>query len=241
MKSSPLIGVTTSISIGNDPERAHLNSSYLLALQQAGGVPLPLPPQLDERALDGLFSLLDGLLLTGGGDVDPSAFGELPHPTLADVSVARDRLEMTLVRRSVRAGKPILAICRGIQMLNVALGGSLYQDVASDPGTPINHDQAEPRHQPTHPVKVVPGSFLARIVGSSELSVNSLHHQAVKALGKGLVVSAHAPDQIVEGIEIRSSDPARFVVGIQWHPEELVSHDPAARNLFAAFVTASRR
>lgn len=247
MKRSPLIGVTTSITVtpkSKKPERAFVNSSYLLAVQQAGGVPVPLPPQLDNRALQELTSRLDGLLLTGGGDVDPRAFGESPHPTVYDVSPSRDRLEITLVERCMNEGKPILAICRGIQSLNVALGGNLYQDVASDPATRIQHQQdkdGRPRDEPTHPVKIVAGSFLGRVLGVTDLRVNSLHHQAVKVLGKNLIAVAHAPDQIVEGIELEDAGPTRFVLGVQWHPEEMVSHDAASRNLFSALVSASRK
>jgi putative glutamine amidotransferase len=157
------------------------------------------------------------------------------------VAPSRDRLEIALVPRCMREGKPILAIWRGIRLLNVALGGTLYQDVASDPGTTIKHDQAEPRDQPTHPVTVLPGSFLARVLETDELQVNSLHHQAVNVLGTRLVASAHAPDQIVEGVELLDSGPDRFILGVQWHPEELVQKDPAARSLFAAFVSASLR
>jgi putative glutamine amidotransferase len=238
----PLIGVTTSISFETkNPERAYVNSSYLRAVQQAGGVPVPLPPQLDDDALEALASRLDGLLLTGGGDLDPLAYGEPRHPTVYDVSPARDRLESSAARRCMAEGKPILAICRGIQLLNVAFGGSLYQDVATDPGTKIKHDQTGPRDKLTHPVKVTPGSLLARVLESEALQVNSMHHQAVKALGKNLVAVAHAPDQIIEGIELNDSSPDRFVLGVQWHPEELVSKDSAARNLFSAFVSACRR
>lgn len=239
--AQPLIGVTTSITFGRHPERAYLNSAYLAAVQEAGGVPVPLPPQLDDRALMELAHRLDGLLLTGGGDVDPASFDEPPHPTLSEVSPARDRLEIALVARFMEVRRPILAICRGIQVLNVALGGSLYQDVASDPGTEIQHQQKAPRDQPTHPVKVVSGSFLARTVGSDELEVNSLHHQAVKTIGRGLLPVAFAPDGIVEGLELEDAGPGRFVVAVQWHPEELVARDPAARRLFHAFVEASRR
>ncbi len=238
----PLIGVTASITVGKHPERAYVNSAYLAAVQEAGGVPVPLPPQLDERSLLELADRLDGLLLTGGGDLDPALFGEPPHPTLSDVAPTRDSLEIALVQRFMEARRPILAVCRGIQVLNVALGGSLYQDVATDPGTAIKHNQNDgPRDQPAHPVKVVPGSFLARILGSEELLVNSMHHQAVKALGRGLLPVASAPDGIIEGVELEESDPSRFVLGVQWHPEELVARDPAARRLFHAFVDASRR
>jgi putative glutamine amidotransferase len=237
----PLIGVTISITVGKDPERAYVSSAYLLAVQEAGGAPVPLPPQLDGSALDEISSRLDALLLTGGGDINSVAFGEPLHPTCYDVAPSRDRLETTLVRRCLAEGKPILAICRGIQLLNVALGGSLYQDVASDPGTAITHDQDGPRDRLAHPVKVVSGSFLARVLEDDSLEVNSMHHQAVKALGKGLVAVAHAPDQIIEGVEMEDAGPRRFVLGVQWHPEELTQKDPTARALFAAFVSASRK
>jgi len=237
----PLIGVTTSITVGKEPERAYVNSAYLVAIQEAGGISVPLPPLLAGPSLPELADRLDGLLLTGGGDVDPATFGEPPHPTLYEVAPARDRLEITLVRRFIEARRPILGICRGIQVLNVALGGSLYQDVASDPGTEIQHQQTGPRDKPAHPVKVVSGSFLARILGSEELEVNSMHHQAVKAPGQGLLPVAFAPDAIIEGVELDDPDLSHFVLGVQWHPEELFARDPAARRLFRAFVDASRK
>jgi len=237
----PLIGVTTSITVGKEPERAYVNSAYLAAVEEAGGVPVPLPPQLGDQSLLELAERLDGLLLTGGGDLDPAAFGEPPHPTLYEVVSARDTLEITLVRRFMETRRPILAICRGIQVLNVALGGSLYQDVVSDPGTEIQHQQSSPRDQPAHPVKVVSGSLLERVLGSEELEVNSMHHQAVKALGRGLLPVAFAPDAIIEGVELDDPDLSHFVLGVQWHPEELVARDLTARRLFRAFVDASRR
>lgn len=238
MNALPLIGVTTSVTVGKYPERAYVNAAYLDAVQQAGGVPVLLPPQLGPAARDDLFARLDGLLLTGGGDIDPARFGEPPHPTLDDVSPARDALELALGRRALEDGVPILAICRGLQVLNVALGGSLHQDIASDPGSPIAHRQQEPREQATHQVKVQAGSRLAGVLGTLEVDVNSLHHQAVNRLGDGLRAVAAAPDGIVEGAEMAGGPP--FVLGVQWHPEDLVDRDPAARNLFAALVAAAR-
>jgi len=238
MPRTPLIGVSTSITIGTRPERAYVNSAYLFAIQQAGGVPVPLPPQLGARALETLTETLHGLLLTGGGDMDPTAFGEAPHPTLYDVAPARDTLETAAIRLALERRRPILAICRGIQVLNVALGGSLHQDVASDPGTQIPHSQKEPRDQPTHKVTIAPRSRLATVMDTDESEVNSMHHQAVKSPGAGLVPVAWAPDQIVEGVEL--ADPTRFVLGVQWHPEELVGHSEAARRLFAALIDAAR-
>ena len=238
-RSAPLIGVSTSITVAKHPERAYLNSAYLHAVQQAGGVPVPLPPQLSAASLEQLGAGLHGLFLTGGGDVDPALFGEAPHRTLYDVAPARDTLETAALTLALRRGLPVLAVCRGIQVLNVALGGSLHQDVGTDPGTEIPHSQTEPRDQPTHKVKVTPGSRLAEMLGTDELEVNSMHHQAIKRLGRGLTAVAWAPDQVVEGAEL--DDPTRFVLGVQWHPEELVGHDQAARNLFAAVVDAARR
>ena len=238
-RRTPLIGVSTSITVGQHPERAYVNSAYLHAVQQAGGVPVPLPPQLSASSLQQINADLSGLLLTGGGDMDPALFDETPHATLYDVAPARDTLETSVLQLALQRGVPVLAVCRGIQVLNVALGGSLYQDVGTDPGTQLLHGQKEPRDQPTHKVKVTPGSRLAETLGADELEVNSMHHQAIKRLGRGLTAVAWAPDQIVEGVEL--DDPARFVLGVQWHPEELVGHSEPARRLFAALVGAARK
>ena len=238
MARAALIGVTTSVTDRTKPhERACLNSAYLAAVQQAGGVPVMLPPQLDERARQELFRRLDGVLLTGGGDVDPARFNERPHPTVSEVSPARDRLEIELVEHALNRRLPMLAICRGIQVLSVALGGSLYQDVASEPGTRVEHSQQAPRHEATHDVKIDPGSRLARVLGASELRVNSFHHQVIKDLGRGLRAVAFAvEDGLIEGAEL--DDPQHFVLGVQWHPEELAPHHEHARRLFRALIEA---
>src|SRR5512132_2852090 len=180
-RRSPLIGVSTSITVGANPERAYVNSAYLHAVQQAGGVPVLLPPQLSAASLEQLGAELQGLLLTGGGDVDPALFGEAPHATLYDVAPSRDTVESTAVRIALDRRLPILAVCRGLQGLNVALGGRLYQDVGTDPGTEIMHSQEAPRDQPTHKVMVEPGSQLAETLGTDEVEVNSMHHQAGEA------------------------------------------------------------
>lgn len=239
MSRLPLIGVSTSITVGKDPERAYVNSAYLHAIQQAGGVPVPLPPQLSAAALERIVGELSGLLLTGGGDVDPARYGESPHPTVYEVAPARDMLETSAIHFALERGLPVLAVCRGIQVLNVALGGTLFQDVSTEPGTQLQHSQTERRDQPTHKVKIEPRSRLARILGADEIEVNSMHHQAVKALGRNLTAVAWAPDQIIEGVE--DTDPSRFVLGVEWHPEELVGHSEPARRLFAALVDAARR
>ncbi|HXJ85004.1 MAG TPA: gamma-glutamyl-gamma-aminobutyrate hydrolase family protein [Candidatus Methylomirabilis sp.] len=237
MRGSPLVGVTTSITVDQVPERAYVNAAYLHAVQRAGGVPVLLPPQLSPASFERLVRGLDSLLLTGGGDIDPAVFGEPRHPTTDEVAAVRDQLELSAVRLALERRLPILAVCRGLQVLNVALGGTLYQDVASDPGTQLSHRQPEPRDQPTHKVQVKPGTCLAETLGTDELEVNSMHHQAVKALGAGLTAVAWAPDQIIEGVEMTGA--GCLVLGVQWHPEELVTSEPA-RRLFATLVQSAR-
>jgi putative glutamine amidotransferase len=234
----PRIGVSMSITVGTSPERAYVNSTYLNAIQLAGGVPIALPPQLSGRSWERLAAGLDGLLLTGGGDIDPALFGEAPHPTVFDVAPVRDTFDAAAARWALERHVPLLCSCRGIQVLNVALGGSLYQDVGTEPGTTLTHSQKEPRDQPPHKVKVTPGSRLAEVLGADEVEVNSMHHQAIKGLGRGLTAVAWAPDQIVEGVEL--PDHPGFVLGVQWHPEELIAHSEPARRLFGALVTRAR-
>jgi putative glutamine amidotransferase len=235
----PLIGVTTSTTIDQYPERAYVNAAYLRAVQRAGGVPVLLPPHLDIASRDELWRRVDGLLLTGGGDLDPERFGEVPHATVYEISSARDQLELGLVDAALDAGVPLVAICRGIQVLNVALGGTLWQDVPSDLGTTIAHSQKERRDQATHPVTVSGETQLAEVLGAHEIVVNSFHHQAIRKLGSGLREVAWAPDGVIEGVELAGA-PA-LVLGVQWHPEDLVEHDAAAANLFRALVEAASK
>lgn len=238
MSRPPLIGLTTSITFGAYPERARLNTAYIAAVQGAGGVPVALPPQLTADARAALWERLDGLVLTGGGDVDPARYGAAPHAALYDVSRERDDLELDLTARALAEAVPLLAICRGIQVLNVALGGTLVQDIPSATGTLIRHSQAEKRHVATHAVKVEPGTRLADILGGTAWDVNSFHHQAIERPAPRLRVVGHAPDGIIEGAEVPEHP---FAVAVQWHPEDLVGHDGAARALFRALVDAARR
>ena len=237
--SEPLIGVSTSITVGEYPERAYVNSAYLRAVEQAGGIPVLLPPQLSAAARETLWRLLDGLVLTGGGDIEPGRFHETPHPKTSLVSAERDALELELVDRALREDVPVFGICRGLQVINVALGGSLHQHIPDAVGQTVEHSQPEKRHVATHPVKLLAeGTRLGGILGSPELAVNSFHHQALNRLGSGLREVAWAPDQVIEAVE--HEDQRRFVVAVQWHPEDLVDHDAASRALFTAVVQAAR-
>jgi putative glutamine amidotransferase len=237
--SQPLIGVSTSITVGEYPERAYVNSAYLRAVEQAGGIPVLLPPQLSAAARETLWRRLDALVLTGGGDIEPTRFGESAHPSTTLVSTDRDGLELELVDRALRDDVPLFGICRGLQVLNVALGGTLHQHVPDTVGDAVQHSQKEKRDVATHPVKLLTeGTRLGEIIASPELAVNSFHHQALRTLGRGLREVAWAPDQVIEAIE--HEDRRRFVVAVQWHPEDLVAHHAAARALFTAVVDAAR-
>jgi putative glutamine amidotransferase len=206
---------------------------YDAAVRRAGATPKPL--SLDEptsAALEGV----DGLLLTGGDDVDPALYGEARHPT-SDVSEpGRDAFEIDLVRRALAADLPVLAICRGLQVLNVALGGTLIQDIPSEPGALLPHDADASPTTLAHTVAVAPGSCLAALVGPDDTrAVNSRHHQAIRALGEGLVATGTSPDGLIEAAE---APAARFCVGVQWHPENFKTGE--FDRLFAGFVEACR-
>jgi putative glutamine amidotransferase len=238
MPATPRIGITMSATVSATPERAYVNAAYIRAVQEAGGVPVLLPPQLGAEGRETLWPWLDGVLLTGGGDVDPALFGEAPHPAVYDVVPSRDSLELDLTRQALDRRLPLLAICRGIQVLNVALGGTLQQDIPSGVPGALPHTQTAPRSQPTHRVKVEDGTRLARILAASEIEVNSFHHQALARLGDGLRAVAWSPDGVVEGAEM--DETCGFVIAVQWHPEDLTAHDATARNLFRALVNATR-
>lgn len=233
----PRIGLTCDLR--RDAPAFELSEAYVRAVVAAGGLPLLLPPVAGEELVDAWLACVDGLLLTGGVDVDPVWYGRDPAPRLGRISPDRDALELPLARAALERGLPLLAICRGVQVLNVAAGGTLVQDLPSEWPGAIKHYQEAPRWYPTHAVEVVSGSTLARLLGTLRPRVNSFHHQAVLEVGRGLVVAARAPDGVVEAVE--SADPDRFALGVQWHPEAMWERDPASLRLFAALVEAARR
>jgi putative glutamine amidotransferase len=238
---SPLIGITCmTIQTEQYSPRLGQSRSYVNALLQAGAAPLLVPHIADKAVLRALYERLDGLLLPGGGDVDPVHYGESRHKNCNDPSAERDETELALARWAMDGGLPLLAVCRGIQVLNVALGGSLFQDIQAQIPGAERHDwyPNHPRDRLSHTVAISPETRLAHISGTTSLPVNSLHHQSVKDVAPGLVVTGLAPDEIIEAVEAQDHP---FAIGVQWHPEELAGGDARAQRLFDAFVEASRR
>jgi putative glutamine amidotransferase len=230
----PRIGLTTEVDANGF---FVIRPEYARAVEKAGGLPLLLPLSEPSR-VGALLDELDGLMLTGGSDMDPALYREAVHPTTKGVR-ARDDFELALTHEALRRDLPLLAICRGQQVLNVALGGTLVQDIPSQvPGAGAHRLHDVPRWQGAHEVSVLPGTRLREILGRDQVAVNSFHHQSVKDLGRDLLLAARAADGVVEGIELPGR---RFAVGVQWHPEAMWNQTPDHQELFRAFVEAARR
>jgi putative glutamine amidotransferase len=235
----PLIGITASHS----DRKTQLNDAYVQAVRRAGGVPLALPALLGadpaslDAALGPLLDRLDGVLLSGGPDVDPACYGGAPHQAVYGVDAARDCLEIALAQAVAQNGKPFLAICRGVQVLNVALGGTLYTHIPDQLAGALYHnrDTATPRDLETHVVELTAASRLAQVLGTTRTGTNSFHHQGILACAPSLSPVAFTSDGLTEGVELPGHP---FGLGVQWHPEEM-SDDPAMQSLFAAFVSAA--
>lgn len=229
----PVIGVSSSeiripehlkqIPKGEPPHREIcLGIPYLNSVQQVGGVPLIIAP-MHRDTIDSVLDSIDGLVLSGGPDIDPSTYGQPPHEKLGPTELATDNFELALARAADARGLPILAICRGMQVLNVARGGTLHQHIPDVFGEKaLSHRQSELGHHPSHEVEVEPGTLLARTLGGAHAEVNSFHHQSVEQLGSGLRVNARSTEGIVEGIEALDRD---YVLGVQWHAESLTNRD----------------
>lgn len=233
----PLIGITCGLITNSSNVLVHqLGQAYTEAILRVGGQPVLIPVGLDEDEVLTLFDRLDGVLLSGGGDIDPQIFDGVPHPKVYGISSERDRLEIALVKAALQEHKPLLAICRGIQVLNVALGGKLYTHIQDQVEQSLKHDWFPkfPRDKLAHAVSLKYGSQLNQIYGADDVQVNSLHHQGISRVGAGLTATAFAPDGLVEGLEVTG---AGFALGVQWHPECLPD-DPGSQRLFRAFVEA---
>jgi putative glutamine amidotransferase len=237
MAGPPLIGITT-YGRGADG-RFQLPAAYVDAVRRAGGVPVLLPP--GEAQLETLLARLDGLILSGGGDIDPRLYDGMPHAEIERVDAERDAMELSLARQVVARDLPALCICRGAQVLNVALGGNLVEHLPDEVGVEVTHRPASRGPDvpyPRHPVSAEPGSLLARVMGSTEVVPASWHHQAPRRVAPGLAVVARAPDGTVEALE--GSDRS-WLVAVQWHPEETAGEDPSQQRLFDELVAAAAR
>lgn len=232
-KKKPVIGIVPLV----DYQRASywMLPGYMQGVEQAGGLPLMLPLTDDEAALTQLAGLCDGFLLTGGQDVDPAVYGAEKSNLCGETSPERDRMETRLLALARAQDKPVLGICRGIQFLNAALGGTLWQDLPVDYPSEVNHHQTGAYEAPIHTVRLLPGTPLADLLGKDTLPVNSYHHQAIRTLAPGLTAMATAPDGVVEAVY----EPGkRFVWAVQWHPEFSWKVSEDSRKIFAAFVGA---
>jgi len=243
---APLIGITTSelrstttvhpIDESDPPQpELALGVAYMRAVEKAGGIPVVLTPLSNPEAIDGLLSRLSGLCLSGGPDLDPSSYGRDPHAELGPTEPELDHFELAVARRADALGLPILGICRGLQTLNVMRGGTLTQHLPDVTDGSVVHRQTVSGRRTTHPVRVARTSRLAAVLGSTEVAVNSFHHQAIDRLGDGLRPVAWAPDGTVEGIE---GEGAAFLLGVQWHAETLVEASEHCA-LFTALVEAA--
>jgi putative glutamine amidotransferase len=236
----PLIGVTTSRIENKMGHDSHgIAEKYVQALSAAGGAPVLIPLGLPEAQLDRIFSVLDGILFTGGGDIHPRFFGEPLNEQVNMIDEDRDRVELALFQHARQENLPFFGICRGLQLVNVGMGGTLYTDIVAQNAQADRHAFYPdiPRDLLAHPVKISPGSRLHAILGVDQVQVNSLHHQGVSQPASGLQVTAVAPDGIVEALELPENP---FGLLVQWHPEWLQAHAPM-RTLFKAFVQACQR
>ncbi|MEN3003891.1 gamma-glutamyl-gamma-aminobutyrate hydrolase family protein [Dehalobacterium formicoaceticum] len=230
----PLIGITC----GEDGLNFYVRNFYIKAIEAVGGAALMIPPTARQSIREKYLKCIDGLILSGGVDVNPLLFGEEPILGMGEITPERDAFELSWSREFFFSGKPILAVCRGCQVLNLSLGGTIFQDIKSQLVPALKHDQEAPRECLTHSVNLVPGTRLSQIMSGDHIQVNSFHHQAVKTPAPGLQVSAVAADQVVEGIE---GEEHSFALGVQWHPECLWRQDIGSYRLFQAFIQSCRR
>jgi putative glutamine amidotransferase len=240
MSPRPIIGITTQTLEpipGELPRCWVMSQRYVDVLTSVGAIPWVIPLTRDTDTLRAIYEQLDGVFLPGGVDMDPTQYSESRLPECGAIDPDRDRVEVALVQWAMAERKPVLAVCRGVQVLNVAAGGTLYQDLAEWCDAPIKHDywpnEVRQRQDLVHDVIIEPGTQLASIIGAGATNVNSMHHQGIKKLAPGLIVNAKAPDGLIEGVEGHDDS---YLLGVQWHPEELVESDPAMRRLFESFI-----
>lgn len=232
----PMIGIVPLMDI--ERESYWMLPGYMEGIRQAGGVPVMLPLTSDEEELGQIVDTFDGFLFTGGQDVSPSVYGEPESPQCGQCCPGRDAMEAPLLRLVMAADKAVFGICRGMQLINAVLGGTLYQDLPTDYPSEISHRQSAPYDVPSHPVILAPDSPLYRLLKADTYEVNSCHHQAVRNLAPGLVSMAKAPDGLVEAVYAPAHS---FLWAVQWHPEFAYRSDAASQAILGAFVEGCRR
>jgi putative glutamine amidotransferase len=233
----PLIGITTRLGVAE--HTFYLRRYYAEAVEAVGGAPLYIPLIPNREYLNALGERLDGVLLSGSNsDIDPAQYGEEPHPKLGAVIPERDSVDLLLLEVADRRKLPVLGICFGMQSLNVARGGTLYQDLEAQLPNVIKHEQGQPADRPSHYIKLAEDSLLAKLAGGKTVRVNSSHHQAIREVGRDLRVVARAADEVVEAVA--DTRPDRFVLGVQWHPEIGWERDQFSHAIFARFVEAAQ-
>lgn len=231
----PLIGVFTKNIVDRTDEKNEI--VYVASIEQSGGIPLVLPYDKNDKVLDHYVSVCDGFFFTGGVDIDPSRYGALKHAKCGETDIRRDEFEFAAIKKILKTNKPILGICRGMQIINVALGGTLYQDIPSEVKTSTLHRQRAPKFSPSHGVNVTKGTPLYFLANKTRMIANSFHHQCIKVLGEGLSVMATADDGIIEAVCFVGE---RYIRAYQWHPERLYVTDSLNRRLFCDFIEACR-
>ncbi len=229
---SVIIGITHGYNNCEEKELT-ISSDYVKAIKKAGGIPVMLPPHIDKNDVPYLINILKGILISGGGDVDPRFFGENPHKGLKRIDPVRDSFEIQLCRKAIKNDVPLLAICRGMQVLNIACGGTIIQNIE---GETIKHEQESPKWHPSHRIEIKDNNLLFDIYKKRKIYVNSFHHQAIGNLGKNLEIAALAPDGLIEGIV---GNDTTFTVGVQWHPEKMFEKIPQHLKLFNAFINST--
>lgn len=237
-EAKPIIGVTSYMELDGNHYMISIDSANVIL--QAGGIPLMLPNLEDIRDVEEIAASIDGLFLTGGYDIDPTLFGEEPQPYLGVIVPTRDAFELMLIRRFLSLDKPILGVCRGCQILNIAVGGDMYQDIGSQIKHDIlQHKQIAPKSHGSHFVDVAGGTLLQLVTGSNRFKVNSRHHQANRNVPSPFRVSGYASDGVIEAIE---SEEHSFVLGVQWHPENMaITNDEPSLKIFEKFVLACKK
>ena len=242
MERKPIIGISSSVIVDEAGsfagyKRAYVNKDYVDAVIRAGGVPLIIPFSTDKEVIISQAQLIDGLILSGGHDISPYNYGQEPSQKIGETFPERDTYEIILLEESKKRNIPILGICRGFQLINVAAGGTLYQDLSLIPGNILKHNQVSNPTLKTHKVEIKENSFISSIFGK-ETMVNSFHHQVINKVANDFIVVAKASDGVVEAIEHKTY---KFLVAVQWHPEMLAVNCEKARELFSKFVEEAKK